>query len=104
MDVSDGIFVHVLWLYIVVGFLLLVCILVLVQQRVLQVGYCYTVSFEEPGFEFLNHSRFKGGHVLVQLNDVISELLYLLHFELVVPFTNFLLLHHLEFLFVDNIL
>lgn len=103
MNIGKGILIDILRFDSIVSFFLLLSILVLIQKRILQICDSDTVSLEEPSLKFLDHSGLEGSYIFIQLNNVISELLDFLHFQLVVPFTCLLFFHHLKLFFINNI-
>ena len=78
--------------------------LILVEERVLEVSYRNAVAFEEPLLKLLDHGRFESGDVFVEFYDVISDQFDLLEVQFVVPLANFLLLYQFELLLVDDVL
>jgi hypothetical protein len=79
-------------------------VLILVEERVLEVSYRNAVAFEEPFLKLLDHGCFESGDVFVEFYDVISDQFDLLQVQLVVPLAHFLLLYQFELLLVDDVL
>ena len=103
MNICYGILINVFWLSSFFYIFFFIRIFVFIQQWVIEISNCYSISFEEPRLKLLNHRSFKRSNIFIKLYYIISELLYFFHFQLIIPFANFFLFHHFELLFIDNI-
>ena len=103
VDISKCIFVYVFGTRgIALRFWLL--LIVLVQQRVLEISDGDAVFSEEPFLEFLDECCLQGSDVAIEFNDLVAEKFDFFKFKLVVSFGNLLLFDKLEFFLIDDVL
>jgi hypothetical protein len=103
VDISKCIFVYVFGTR-GIALLFLLLLIVLVQQRVLEISDGDAVFSEEPLLEFLDECCLQSSDVAIEFNDLIAEQFDFFKFKLVVSFGNLLLFDKLELFLIDDVL